>query len=91
MWYPYKAYLENHLSYSSSSKDIILPSKGYIKDNAEKFDDVGVLTPTAKDSENKGFIKRAEQFAGSEWVYFCNNVHIDICTLRRYIPPVTRC
>jgi hypothetical protein len=93
-WYAYKAYLENHLSYSKSSKDITLHSKGYIKDTAGKFDDVGVLAVpsanppvTARDSSNTGFINRAEQFAGSEWVYFCNNVHIDICTLRRYIPP----
>ena len=49
MWYPYKAYLENQLSYFISSKNIILPSKGYIKDTTEKFDDVGVLTPTAED------------------------------------------
>ena len=27
-WYAYKAYLENHLSYSKSSKDITLQSKG---------------------------------------------------------------
>ena len=25
-------------------------------------------------------------FALSEWVYFCVNVHIDITTLRKYIP-----
>ena len=85
-WYAYKAYLENHLSYSNSSKDITLQSKGYIKDTAGKFDDVGVISP-ARDSDNTGFIKRAERFAESEWVYFNNNVHIDICTLRRYIPP----
>ena len=93
-WYAYKAYLENHLSYSKSSKDITLQSKGYIKDTAGKFDDVGVLANpaanppvAARNSNNTGFISRAEPFARSEWVYFCNNVHIDICTLRRYIPP----
>ena len=90
-WYAYKAYLENHLSYSNSSKDIILPSKGYIKDTSGKFDDLGVLAApggvTARDSDNTGFKERKELFANSKWVYFCNNIHIDICTLRRYIPP----
>ena len=95
-WYAYKAYLENHLSYSSSSKGITLPSKGYIKDTAGKFDSVGVIgvgsssgkpAVIAKDSENSGFNKRKELFAESKWVYFCINIHIDICTIRRYIPP----
>ena len=92
-WYAYKAYLENHLSYSNSTKDIILSSKGYFKDSAEKFDDVGVLASTnpvkvdARDSENKGFKDRKKLFAESKWVYFCNNIHIDLCTLRKYIPP----
>ena len=26
-------------------------------------------------------------FATSKWVYFCVNLHIDITTLRKYIPP----
>ena len=26
-------------------------------------------------------------FAGSEWVYFCINLHADITTLRKFIPP----
>ena len=92
-WYAYKAYLENHLSYSGASKNIILPSKGYFKDTAGKFDSVGVLPSSgppsvaASDSENSGFNKRKELFAESKWVYFCINIHIDICTIRRYIPP----
>ena len=57
-----------------------------LKDTAEKFDDVGAIS-AARDSDNTGFNKRKEPFAESKWVYFCNNVHIDICTLRRYIPP----
>ena len=40
-WYAYKAYFENHLSYSTSTKKNILPYKGYIPDTIGKFDDVG--------------------------------------------------
>ena len=46
-WYAYKAYFENHLSYSSSSKSNILSFKRYVADTAEKLDDVGDSgTPT---------------------------------------------
>ena len=85
-WYAYKAYFENHLSYSSSSKDNILSFKGYIADKAGKFDDVGNSTGSVE-SLNDGFVKRMEMFKGSNWVYFCVNLHIDITTLRKYIPP----
>lgn len=85
-WYAYKAYFENHLSYSSSSKDNILSFKGYIADKAGKFDDVGNSTDSVE-SLNDGFVKRMEMFKGSKWVYFCVNLHIDITTLRKYIPP----
>ena len=83
-WYAYKAYLENHLSYSNSSKGTILPSKGYVKDTKDNFD---TLADTSKVSANIGYETRRAMFAESKWVYFCNNLHIDICTLRRYIPP----
>ena len=39
-WYAYKSYFENNLSYSSSSKESILSSRGYFKDTPEKFDDI---------------------------------------------------
>ena len=74
------------MSYSSSSKSNILSFKGYVADTAEKFDDVGDSgTPTP--STNDGFLKRMKMFATSKWVYFCVNLHIDITTLRKYLPP----
>ena len=85
-WYAYKAYFENHLSYSSSTKEKVLSYKGYYKDTPGKFDDVGDSTNSAQ-SLNDGFLKRKEMFAGSKWVYFCINLHADITTLRKYIPP----
>ena len=83
-WYAYKAYFENLLSYSSPSKKNILSSRGYFKDTAGKFDDVGT---DISDSNNSGFNERKKLFAGSKWVYFCINLHADITTLRKYIPP----
>ena len=85
-WYAYKAYFENHLSYSSSSKNNILSFKGYVTDTATKFDDVGD-TSNSRESLNEGFVKRKDMFKNSQWVYFCVNLHIDITTLRKFIPP----
>ena len=85
-WYAYKAYFENHLSYSSPSKNNILSFKGYVADTAGKFDDVGNSGATTP-SLNDGFVKRKEMFKDSKWVYFCVNLHIDITTLRKLIPP----
>lgn len=85
-WYAYKAYFENHLSYSSSSKNNILSFKGYVADTAGKFEDVGDSANSVV-SKNDGFLKRKEMFKESTWVYFCVNLHIDITTLRKYIPP----
>ena len=80
-WYAYKSYFENNLSYSSSSKDNILSSRGYFKDTPKKFDDV------SNASLNIGFKDRKKLFEESKWVYFCINLHTDITTLRKYIPP----
>ena len=56
-WYAYKAYFENHLSYSSSNKNNILSFKGYLNDKVDKFNDVGVKSKDEA-SNNKGFLKR---------------------------------
>ena len=85
-WYAYKAYFENHLSYSTSTKENILSFKGYIPDSINNFDDVGD-TANNTASKNKGFEQRKKLFAGSKWVYFCINLHNDITTLRKHIPP----
>ena len=82
-WYAYKSYFENNLSYSTSSKESILSSRGYFKDTPEKYDDVG----SGGQSLNTGFNTRQKMFEGSKWVYFCINLHTDITTLRKYIPP----
>ena len=83
-WYSYKSYFENHLSYSSATKEKILSFKGYIKDTPLNFDNVG---NAGNASTNNGYVKRQAMFAESKWVYFCINIHADITTLRKYIPP----
>ena len=86
-WYAYKAYFENHLSYSKGTKKNLLSYRGYFNDTHAQFDDVGSETDgTYKVSENLGFIKLMEMFKESKWVYFCINIHNDITTLRKYIP-----
>ena len=82
-WYAYKSYFENNLSYSTESKKNILSSRGFFKDTAGKYDDVGSLG----NSLNLGFNARKQIFETSHWVYFCINLHTDITTLRKYIPP----
>ena len=90
-WYAYKAYLENHLSYSKSAKEKILSYKGYLSDTAEQFDDVGSETAgTYTASTNTGLVNRIKMFEESKWVYFCININSDITTLRKYLPPNTK-
>ena len=43
-WYAYKAYFENHLSYSKGTKTNLLSYRGYINETRDKFDDVGSET-----------------------------------------------
>ena len=83
-WYAFKSYFENHLSYSTPTKENILAFKGYIKDTPEKYDDVG---SNLSSSANDGYLKRQKMFEESKWVYFCINIHADITTLRKFIPP----
>ena len=35
----------------------------------------------------KDFKREKKMFAGSKWVYFCINLHIDITTFQGYLPP----
>ena len=86
-WYSYKAYLEDTLSYSKATKLNVLSSRGYFKDTAGKFDTIPAATEAITDAQNAGYKKRAALIAKSKWVYFKTNLHIDICTLKKYLPP----
>ena len=83
-WYAYKAYLEKLLSYSKSTKEIILGSKGFVQDKKGEYDDVGSETVSSK---NDGFNARKTMFEKSQWVYFCSNLHVDLTTIRKVLPP----
>ena len=74
-WYAYKAYFENHLSYSKGTKTSLLAYRGYFNDTCNEFDDVGSVSGgTYTESKNEGFRKRQENFAkviGYTFVLMC--------------------
>ena len=89
--YAFKAYLETHLSYSKSVKDVILPSRGYYYDTPGKFDSLPSLTgSTLTESLNAGATKRRKLFAKSKWVYFVIYLHVDSASMKKYIPPAVK-
>ena len=74
-WYAYKVYLENHLSYSNGTKNLLSYS-AYFYDTPTKFDDCGSESGSMiTESLNNGFVKWKKMFAGSKWVFFCTNIH----------------
>ena len=68
---------------------MILSSKGYCQDTADKYEDFGNpgAQPQPVLSQNEGWLERKKWFSGSQWVDFANNIHSDICTVRNYLPP----
>ena len=44
-------------------------------------------TSTSAISSNYGYETHRKLFDSSQWVYFCINLHTDMTTLRKYIPP----
>jgi len=86
--YPYKSYLEVLLSYSKATKKGRLQANCFYKDTASKFDSMTTRAGGADVlSENEGFKKRRELIKNSQWLYFSINLHSDLTTLRRFIPP----
>jgi hypothetical protein len=87
-WYPYKAYLENLLSYSKTTKEGRLKANCFYKDTPNKFDALPTTSGnTVTASLNNGYVERKKLIKTSQWLYFCINLHTDLTTLRRYIPP----
>ena len=77
--YPYKAYVENLLSYSPDTKKTKLRAQGYIEDTSQYFDDF--------DSKNEAYETRKKWFAESKWNDFKIPLHNDIMSGDRDIPP----
>ena len=89
-WYPYKAYLESLLSYSRSTKEGRLKANCFYKDVAGQFEHFPTIASgqvQAVETNNTGYKKRKNLFKTSGWMYFCINLHTDLTTLRKYIPP----
>ena len=92
-WYPYKAYLETLLSYSKTTKEGRFRSHCFYKDTSEKYDSIGAINQaklTTAQSANDGYNLRKDFFHNSQTRYFNIPLHVDICTLRKYLPPNTK-
>ena len=78
--YPYKAYLETLLSYSTGVKNNWLNSLNvWESDTKDNFDTLG--------TGNFGFVKRKSLISGSKYNYFAINLYLDICHSYKYLPP----
>jgi len=75
--YPYRAYLENLLSYGPTAKGSQLTSEMFYKDESGKFDRAN---PSHDDEamKNKGLPKRTVSFARSKEVNLVGRLHTDI-------------
>ncbi len=88
-WYPYKSYLEILLSYGRSTKKGRLSANGWYKDTANKFENFPAITSNniTNDSANEGYKARRDKLSLSKWAYFTINLHTDLTTLTRNLPP----
>ena len=79
--YPYRAYIENLLSYNTDSKVTHLrASELWIKDTGGKFDAL------AHDGDNAGLKKRIEEIAESKTTELCGRIHLDMFHQEKYLP-----
>ena len=81
--YPYRAYLENVLSYGQDAKDSQLQSCMYYKDVAGQMD---ILAVRGDNARNRGLSARAGFFAESATVEMLGRVHSDIFSQEKYLP-----
>ena len=74
--YPFRAYLETVLNYSSAVKTFRLASQGFFHDEPAKFDN----------PENPGFKLRKMQTADGNIYEFVGPLHVDICSQSLLLP-----
>ena len=79
--YPYRAYIEDLLSYGSSAKKTQLTAALFYKDEAGKMDDANPLA----DNKNTGLSKRASFIGLSKEVDMVGRLHSDIFFQQRYM------
>ena len=82
--YPYRAYLENLLSYRPAAKSSQLTSELFYKDEAGKMDKPNPLEANA-DERNTGLARRAGFIARSREVDLVGRIHTDIFFQNRYM------
>lgn len=82
--YPYRAYLENLLSYGPAAKSSQLTTELFYKDEAGKMDKPNPLEANEAE-KNKGLVKRASFTAQSREVDLVGRIHTDIFFQNRYM------
>jgi len=82
--YPYRAYLENLLSYGPAAKSSQLTAELFYKDESGKMDKPTPLAADAAD-RNSGLVKRREFMARSREVDLVGRIHSDIFFQQRYM------
>ena len=81
-WYSFRSYIEKLLTFSKNTKEMQLYARGYIQDTHTKYDTMA--------NDNVGWKKRRLMFASGAWVDFCEILHVDLTTLKKYLPPNVR-
>lgn len=82
--YPYRAYIEDLLSYGPAAKKSQLTAGLFYKDDPGKMDKPNPFAAAAAD-KNAGLVKRAAFTAGSKEVDLVGRLHTDIFFQHRYI------
>jgi len=73
--YPYRAYIENLLTYGPEAKDTQLTSQLFYTDTVNKFD---IIPDPEKAGENYGMDQRREFAEGSDVIEMIGRLHLDI-------------
>jgi hypothetical protein len=98
-YYPYRAYIEDLLNYDEESKNTILQTQGYFKDDPTKFDNLTIAKEVeiAKDSNNmvtgltkpqfnNGANKRKDLFTNAtKTCMLKGKIHADIFSLNKLL------
>ena len=88
--YPYIAYLQTLLSYSSDAKKQSMSLAGWEKDTPGLFDDVTTTSSTIVNPQNGGYRKRGLLFGTDNYFDFRVKLLIDLCNIDQYLIPGVR-
>ena len=78
------------MSYSNTTKQGRLTANGWYKDTPSKFEDFPTISNAhvvTTQSLNTGYNNRRDKFKTNNWAYFTINLHTDLSTLSRNLPP----